>query len=332
MATTTRPIITIIGLGVTGASLGLALVNTNVQADVVGHDKAPDATQAARKLGAITRGEWNLHNAVANASVVVLAIPLSEVDETLGLIAEDLQPSTMVIVLTDVLQPAATMLATRLPGHNNAVVGHPIVIGPAASLTARPDLLEKAVFVIAAGATTAPDALELASNFVETVGAQPLFMDPVEHDGIAAAVTQLPQLLSASLMHYLAGSPGWTEARRLAGRPFMQGTEVDKSAEHLYATLVANRANMLVRLDQFQRELAAWRTWLESAGAAESSDPLQTALADTAHERNAWEAQAQRKDWDPTPVADTSTSSHGIIRQLFLGNLGQKKTPPPKGD
>ena len=88
-------------------------------------------------------------------------------------------------------------------------------------------------------------ALELAANFVESVGAQPLFMDPIEHDGLIAAVEQLPQLLGLATVHMLAASPGWTEARRLAGRTFAQSTDSGRSAENLYAAIRGNRANLL---------------------------------------------------------------------------------------
>ena len=79
-----KPIISIIGLGLTGTSVGLGLQRTPGEFEIVGHDKDPDATGAAKKLGAINRGEWNLHRAYENADLVVLAVPLSELDELLG--------------------------------------------------------------------------------------------------------------------------------------------------------------------------------------------------------------------------------------------------------
>ena len=121
--------ITILGMGTTGTSLGLALQRANAQAELVGHDKVPEASQAARKLNAVGRVEWNLHAACEPASLIILAMPLSEVDETLSLIREDVQPTTLIFVITDVLRPAADLVAQRLSGHAHAVVGHPILNG-----------------------------------------------------------------------------------------------------------------------------------------------------------------------------------------------------------
>ena len=64
----------------------MRLGRANSPVEVVGHDKVPEAAQAARKANAVQRVEWNLFAACANASVIVLAMPLREVDETLKLI------------------------------------------------------------------------------------------------------------------------------------------------------------------------------------------------------------------------------------------------------
>jgi len=321
-----KPTITILGLGTTGTSVGLALQRANAEAELVGHDKVPEAAQAARKLNAVPRVEWNLHAACELASLIILAMPLSEVDETLVHIREDVQPNTLVFVISEVLQPAAELLALRLGDHGHAVVGHAILNGVGGSLTPRVDLFDKAVFVVAAGANTDPSALELASNFVESVGAQPLFMDALEHDGIVAGVEQLPQLLGVALVHMLAGSPGWGEARRLAGRAFAQSTDTGRSAAHLFTALKANRANLLSRIAQLERELAAWKQWLAAEPAAGDDHPLQLALTDAVNERAVWEMQAELKNWDPSPQVGGDAQSHGFLRQMFLGNLGNKKS------
>lgn len=338
-----KPIITILGLGTLGASLGLALQRSAAQAEIVGHDKVPEASQAARKNNVVQRVEWNLHAACEPASLIVLAMPVGEIAETLDLIREDVQPNALVFVLSDVLQPAAQLIEEKLGGakggQGHAVVGHPIITGIGGLVTPRADLFDKNTFVVAAGASTDPSALELAANFVESVGAQPLFMDPVEHDGLIAGVEQLPQLLGMATVHMLAAAPGWTEARRLAGRTFAQSTDSGRSADNLFAAMRGNRANLLVRLEQFERELAAWKAWLaaedetedetgDETGDEAGGHPLQAAIADSRAERERWAEQAQLQDWAPgLPVAEDSPTP-GLFRQMFLGNLGGGKKRP----
>jgi prephenate dehydrogenase len=339
--TMAKPIITILGLGTLGASLGLALQRSAAQAEIVGHDKVPEASQLARKNNVVQRVEWNLHAACEPASLIVLAMPVGEIAETLELIREDVQPNALVFVLSDVLQPAAQLIEEKLGGptggqggsQGHAVVGHPIITGVGGPVTPRADMFDKTTFVVAAGAATDPSALELAANFVESIGAQPLFMDPVEHDGLIAGVEQLPQLLGLATVHMLAAAPGWTEARRLAGRTFAQSTDSGRSAENLYAAMRGNRANLLMRLDQFERELAAWKAWLaadDEAGDEASGHPLQAAITDSRSERERWEEQAQLHDWVVgEPVVDSAAQpSGGLLRQMFFGSWGAKKDPP----
>lgn len=320
-----KPVITILGLGTLGSSLGLALQRAATQAEIIGHDKEPEAAQEARKNGSVHRVAWNLHAACEGAGLVVLAMPLGEIAETLELIREDIRPNTLVFALCDVLLPAAELMAEKLgkDGRGHAVVGHPIVNGINGPLTPRADLFDKTVFVVAAGPSTEPSALELAANFVESIGAQPLFMDPVEHDGLIAGVEQLPQLLGLATVHMLAAAPGWTEAKRLAGRTFAQSTDSGRSAANLFAAMRSNRTNLLARVEQFERELAAWKQWLMANG---EEHPLEAAIADTHAERAQWQAQATLQDWTEAPEAAAGApQSPGLLRQMFFGSWGSKK-------
>ncbi|MBW7883451.1 MAG: prephenate dehydrogenase [Caldilineaceae bacterium] len=321
-----NPRITLIGLGLTGTSLGLALTENAEGIEVVGHDKEPTVAQEARKNSAVQRTEWNLHKACEGASAIVLAIPQGEVGETLELIREDLQPSTLILVLSSVFQPVLNTFHTVLAGHHNAVVGHPILPGVAGPLIARGDLYRQAVFCLAAGPDTNPEALQLASNFVETAGAEPLYVDPAEHDGIAAGVDLLPQFVGAVLIHMAAGMPGWAEARRMAGQAFTRTTRFDHSASSLFNMLMANQENVAQRVEQFQQELAAFHQWLTTP-AVDDEHPLHVALVQAELERAHWEDNALRHDWDPSPRPASEAEGSGILRQLFLGGLFGGKKP-----
>ena len=79
--TMAKPKITIIGLGTTGASMGLALQKEEGSFTIVSHDRDPDAAREATRLGAVQRTEWNLHNACDEADLIILAVPLNELGE-----------------------------------------------------------------------------------------------------------------------------------------------------------------------------------------------------------------------------------------------------------
>src|SRR5688572_26653944 len=88
--------ITIVGLGQIGSSIGLALKAHNVDVQRVGHDKDPQAAKDSQKVGAVDGVQYNLPASIRNANIVILALPLAAVRETLELIAPDLQEGTLI--------------------------------------------------------------------------------------------------------------------------------------------------------------------------------------------------------------------------------------------
>ncbi|MEZ4868941.1 MAG: prephenate dehydrogenase/arogenate dehydrogenase family protein [Caldilineaceae bacterium] len=316
-----KPRITIIGLGVTGSSLGLGLQREAGDFEIVGHDKNSQAIQAARKANAVHRTDWNLHNACEGADLILLAVPLSELRDLLHHIREDLRSDTLVFAVVNVLQPAIAVAAAELGAETHFVVGHPVLTGIGGPLTIRADLFDEVPFSLAPGLHTDPSAVQLASDFVERIGAKPFFVDAQEHDGLIAATEQLPQLLAAALMHLSISGPGWREARRLAGRHFAKATELDASAAQLFSALQANRDNLLVRIDQLQQELNGWRELLALEPAEDEKHPLLSQLEAIVEERLRWEGQVILKRWDDPVTPSQNEETRGMFRQMFFGNM-----------
>ena len=141
-----------------------------------------------------------------------------------------------------------------------------------------------------------------------------------------AGVEQLPQLVAAALMRMSASSPSWSETKRLAGRSFAQATELSGSGDQLYAALQTNRAGLVMRIDQLQRELAEWKTMLEAEPADGEDNPLLTQLREAVNEREHWAAQAELKQWDgAAPALEDVDGQPGFMRQLFLGGMFNRK-------
>jgi prephenate dehydrogenase len=320
-----KPVVTIIGLGLTGAGLGLALQRQEATFEVVGHDKAPDVAQAAKRVGAVQRTEWNLHRAVEPAELVLVAVPLSELEELFGQIAEDLREGCLVLALTSLLQPSLTLAAKHLPARAHFVAGHPILNGIGGELTLRADLFEQVVFALAAGAKTEAAGVQLASDLVDRVGATPLFVDALEHDGIMAGVEQLPQIMAAALMQLSAAGAGWREARRLAGRYFATGSSFGENPAGLAYAARANRENLLLRIRQMQQALGEWAERVAALPDEKTPDALLAALEEAAESRATWEADAATKNWEEQTERPPRVEAAGFFRQMFFGNLGGKR-------
>src|SRR5512138_4015298 len=107
--------ITILGLGQVGASLGLALAEKKGDILRVGNDREPEIAKRAQKLGAVDQVQHNLPSAVSKADVVVLAMPVDEIRETLEVIAQDLKEGAVVIDTSPVKVGVAEWAQKILP-------------------------------------------------------------------------------------------------------------------------------------------------------------------------------------------------------------------------
>lgn len=325
----TKPIISIIGLGLTGTSIGLGLKSEEANFEIVGHDKDPAAANQAKRLGAVDRTSWNLFRSCEDAEMIVLATPLDELKEILELIGEDLKQGVLVLAICNVMKPALKLGKELLPPQIHFVTAHPIVTGIGGGfLSPRPDLFSDVPFCFSTDVDTDVDAVQLATDFVERLGASALFMDADEHDGLIAGVEQLPQFLAAVLLDTISGSAGWKEGRRLAGRQFAQSTELSGGSKRLSNDFLNNRVNLLGQLDQFQQQLGEWREFLasdmlladEETSPEEEMHPLSVALDRTQKRREHWETQVILKDFDVEPQLETP-SGRGFLQQMFFGNL-----------
>ena len=314
--------ITIIGLGLTGTSLGLALRQDEGDFEVVGHDKDPGTASAAKRLGAVDRTDWNLHNACTGAGLVIIDTPLAELKEVLGHIAEDLSAGAVVLAISDVMQPALEIGAAALKDHA-FVVAHPIVNQIGGPLEARVNLFAKSQFCIGAHVETLPTALELVNNLALRADATPFYIDPIEHDGMIALLEQTPRLLAGALMQTGSSSAGWRDGKKLAGRAFANSTESAEDPAALAGSLFANRENLLRSLGQVEETLEKWRDLLS----AEDETSLLTALTEMEDRRLRWMRDVQLQTWE-AEAEPAKERQPGLLRQMFFGDLfGGRRKP-----
>ncbi len=180
--------ITIIGLGQIGASIGLAL-SGHKNLLRVGHDKNTTTARTAQRIGAVDKIHHNLPNSVRKADIIILSLPYSEIEETMGYIKEDLMENA--IILDTAPSKAATQrwMQKNLPP-GRAYIGLAPAINPLyldekekGINAARADLFEKSVTLIAAPPSTPRVAVQIATDLVLLYGSQPLFADIAEVDG-----------------------------------------------------------------------------------------------------------------------------------------------------
>lgn len=189
-----RATVAIVGLGLMGSSLGLALAGRCARR--VGTDVDPQAAVAARAVGAVD-DVGDPADAVRDADLVVLCTPAGEVAATCAALAALMRRDA---ILTDVASTKATICAEFDELVVPTVGGHPMCgreqSGPAA---AEADLYHGATWVLCPTAGTIEPARRLVTELVDAVGASVVELDRDEHDRRVARVSHLPYLAAQAL-------------------------------------------------------------------------------------------------------------------------------------
>jgi prephenate dehydrogenase len=118
---------TLIGLGLVGSSIGLALKRTGANLEIVGHDKSNEAARSAHRNGCVDRTEWNLISACDGADLIVISTPLEGIKSTLAAIAAELKEGCVVTDTASLKVPVLNWARQFLPPTVQFVGGHPIV-------------------------------------------------------------------------------------------------------------------------------------------------------------------------------------------------------------
>jgi len=318
--------ITIIGLGQVGSSIGLALAE---QKDIkrVGHDKDYGTARQAHKAGAVDEIKVNLPASVNDANVVILSIPLSEVRETLEVIAPDLREGTVVIDTAPAKATVAAWFKELIPQGRHYVglapaVGanylHGIDLGVEA---AHADLFTKGLFLVNAPQGTPGEAVKLATDLVALLGAQSMISDEVESDGLLAATHILPQLASAALLDSTVDQPGWVEARKVAARPYASATATmayHDEAKSLGEAALGNRENVLRVIDIYMASLDKLR---DSIDKGDNKSVIEF-LEDAVKARDRWLSERTHADWQNMTQNKSDAQSFGDrLSRMFVGSI-----------
>ena len=275
-----KPQVTIVGLGLIGTSLGLALREIDVDLEIVGHDLEHAIAKSAAKLGAIHRAEWNLIRAVEGADIIFLAIPVMAIRDTLAAIAEDLKEGVLITDTAATKQQVIAWAEELLPSHASFVGGDPIIREAGRGQdAARADLFRGAPYCVVPSPHAAEDAVQLLTGLISSIGAEPFFLDAAEHDGLMAGVGHLPFILAAAMVRMTAGSPSSRDLQRVAGQEYRSSTEFFSTDPAVYRDLCLTNAGNIVRwIDSFITHLSELRDVLEDGDGERLDDLFSTVL------------------------------------------------------
>jgi len=324
--------LTIIGLGQIGGSIGLALGEQGNNFQRTGTDIDGSVMAQARKIGAVEKTTANLYTAVENAEIIILALPLDQIEEMVKAIAPAIKSGAVVMDTAAVKAEIARWMVEILPG-SCSYVGLTPVLNPRylhsesfGIMAAKADLFQDGLFCIATPPGTNAKVIKLAVDVVQRLGAGPLFVDLYEIDGLMAAVHFLPQLMSIALLSATLGQPGWNEARKIAGRSFAEvsgpAAHLD-DAEALTTAARLNRENITRKLDDVIATLRGIRQEI----AQQDLERLESRIKEAKAGVDQWWQERGGGNWLATelPRSVTPPTSAEVMGSLFGFGLGRKK-------
>lgn len=277
----TRPVITIVGLGLVGTSIGLALSREKQdEFDIIGHDKNFGRARDVRKRGAVNKLNWNLIGACEPADLVIIATPLEGVHETLEGAGKYLKEGCVVMDTANLKGPVMEWAEAYLPESVSFIGTDPIISpGRQGVEAATPDLFRDVLWCVCPSPSATPEAVKLVSDMTYLMGAKPYFLDPLEHDGLIAGVEHLPLVLSAALLQMTFGAITWKELRKVTGALYESATLLPSTDASFYRDiLLHNRDNVVRWLDLYLDELRSFKELVASGDAEALAEAFDKAV------------------------------------------------------
>lgn len=192
--------VAIVGLGLMGGSLALALRQSRACRQVRGIARRPETVAEALARRVVDVGATELEEGVAGADVVVLAVPVRAIIDMIPQVGALMRPGSLLVDLGSTKREIAQTM-NRLPPQVQAIGGHPMCGKESSGLeSADLTLYRGATFALTPLPRTSPRSLALARELAHAVGAQPLVVEAEQHDRLVAAISHLPYLLAASLV------------------------------------------------------------------------------------------------------------------------------------
>ncbi len=275
--------VAIVGVGLIGGSLGMALKTRRLARQVIGIGRSRERLDAALGRDAIDAGTTDLEEGLASADVVVLCTTVGHI---IGSLKETLAAVKPHAVVTDVGSTKGAIVAAAA-GAPFFVGSHPMAGSEQTGVeAATPLLFEEATWAITPTETTDPRTVQRVVALAQEVGAATLILSPEAHDTMLAVTSHLPHVLASALMRQAAQTQqDYPQTQRLTAGSFADATRVAASSPDIWRDVcLTNRDALLIALRQHRAELDI----LESAVAAGDAARIEAFFSAGAEARRGW--------------------------------------------
>jgi prephenate dehydrogenase len=263
--------VALIGVGLIGGSLGLAIRRARLAGEAVGYDLDRAALARARKRGAIDGAAATATEAVRGAELVVLATPVGSFETIVKECAGSFAPGALLTDVGSVKGALIGRIEALLPAQVSYLSAHPLAGREQSGIdVASPTLFKGSRCVVTPGNRSRSDDVRRLTRLWEGIGATVVTMPPDEHDRFLAVVSHLPHLVAYALVTCaleLAGrDPGLLE---LTAGGFRDFTRIAASSPEMWRDIcLENRRQIVAAVEQYQAILERFRQMVASGDGA----------------------------------------------------------------
>ena len=250
--------VTVVGLGLIGSSIARAVKERLPQATVTGHDADATVRATARELGFCDAIIDDAAAAVADADLVILAVPVGRMADAAAAVAPGLRADAIISDVGSSKAGVADALAKVLPGHI-VIPAHPVAgtenSGPAAGFAT---LFEGRWCIVTPGAGAPAEAVTAVTSFWQALGAKVETMDAAHHDMVLALTSHLPHLIAYTIVGTASELEEVTESEviKYSAGGFRDFTRIAASDPVMWRDVfLANRDAVLATLQRFNEDL-----------------------------------------------------------------------------
>jgi prephenate dehydrogenase len=271
--------VTVLGVGLIGASFALALRERGLCGSVCGYGRKEENLVRARQRGIIDDYRLDAAQACADADLVLLSTPVGLFKTLAGEIRNALKKGAIVTDIGSIKGLLVHELEALMPEGVRYIGCHPIAGSDRSGIDeARADLFRGARCIITPTAKSDTEALQIISTIWKTLGAKTENMDAARHDEIYAAVSHLPHIVAYALVNTVGTSV--SEQIEYAGPGFRDTTRIAMSSPELWRDVsLLNRENLLRLIDLLQDNLGIIKEHLEKCDAAGIEEQFSRAQA-----------------------------------------------------
>ena len=253
--------------------------------EIVGYSRHQETVASALTLGAIDRAENNLKDAVTQADMVIIAIPVLMVKEIFSRITPHLPSGCIVTDAASTKVQVMKWAEEILPTTVDFIGGHPMAGKETYGIqAAEAKLFRGCTYCLTPSQKASPKSIDMVTSMVKKLGAIPFLINAQEHDNLVAGISHLPLVLSAALVSLTTKNPSWSKMSKLAASGYYDLTRLASGNPEVNAHIcLSNKEAIVDWINKFGQELERYRQLV-----AKGDKRLEHALAEANKARQQW--------------------------------------------